>query len=233
MKVMAMDTIHERLTAVLKELSITPYQLAKDSGDKPTKLYNILNGKAKPSYDTLEGLVEKYPQINLNWLVTGEGQMFNQPESNARLVTEASGSEFVEYPFVAIKFYASFVDQYVEDCKFGAKDTYRVYATEGKAFKNAVVIEVEGNSMSPRLVHCTKVLAVCIDKGDWCYQSSGVYAVMFKEYFVIKRIKDNELLTKKMLMLHSDNPEAGSMPVQAKDIRGIWKVVKVVEAPIE
>lgn len=56
---------------------------------------------------------------------------------------------------------------------------------------------------------------------------------MYRHYFVIRRIKDNDLLTPDMLTLHPDNPEAGSMPVPAKDIRRIWKVAKVVEAPVD
>jgi predicted transcriptional regulator len=71
MEEVATVTIRERLATVLKELGITPYQLAKAGGDNPTKIYNILNGKARPSYDTLESLLEQYPQINLNWLVSG------------------------------------------------------------------------------------------------------------------------------------------------------------------
>jgi hypothetical protein len=39
---------------------------------------------------------------------------------------------------------------------------------------------------------------------------------MYRDYFVIRRIKDNDLLTRNMLTLHSDNPEAGSMPYRPK-----------------
>lgn len=229
-----METMHERLNAILKELGVTPYKLARDAGEKPTKLYNILSGKAKPSYGTIESLVGKYPQINLNWLVNGEGEMFYNFESNAKLLNNDRESSYIEYPMVTVKFQGSFVEQYTGDCsRFKGMEPYQVYSTSGKIYKDAVVIEVEGSSMSPRLVNGTKVLATCIDHSDWCYQSNGIYAIMYKDYFVVKRIKDNDLLTKNILVLHSDNPEAGSMPVQAKDIRGMWKVVSIVESPIE
>ncbi len=133
----------------------------------------------------------------------------------------------------AVKGQAAFVKGYGGNCGYEGLDVYPVYSTEGAGYSNAAVLEVEGNSMSPRLTHGAKVLAVCIDKDDWCYQSSGIYAVLYRDYFVIRRIKDNDLLTRNMLILHSDNPEAGSMPVPAKDIRGVWKVVKVVEAPVD
>ncbi len=232
MEEVATQTIRERFAVVLRELGITPYQLAKEAGDKPTKIYNILNGKARPSYDTLEGLLEKYPQINLNWLVSGAGGMFKE-ESGEDTATGGALLPFTPYPFVSLRGQASFVKGYAGDCGYGDLDIYQVYSTEGTDYPGAAVMEVEGNSMSPRLVHGAKVLAVCIDRDDWCYQSSGIYAVMYRDYFVIRRIKDNDLLTRNMLTLHSDNPEAGSMPVPAKDIRGIWKVVRVVEAPVD
>jgi phage repressor protein C with HTH and peptisase S24 domain len=225
-------TIRERLATVLKELGITPYQLAKAGGDNPTKIYNILNGKARPSYDTLESLLEQYPQINLNWLVSGVGEMFNG-DSSDHAADSGVAEPFTRHPFVSIKGQAPFVKGYAGDCNYDGLNEYPVYLGEGTGYPRAAVMEVEGNSMSPRLVHGTKVLAICIDKDDWCYQASGIYAVMYRDYFVIRRIKDNDLLTRNMLTLHSDNPEAGSMPVPAKDIRGIWKVVKVVEAPVD
>ncbi len=232
MEEVATVTIRERLATVLKELGITPYQLAKAGGDNPTKIYNILNGKARPSYDTLESLLEQYPQINLNWLVNGAGEMFKGEAADSTTTGKVS-LPFAQYPFVSIKGQATFVKGYGGDCGYEGLDVYPVYSTEGAGYSNAAVMEVEGNSMSPRLTHGAKVLAVCIDKDDWCYQSSGIYAVLYRDYFVIRRIKDNDLLTRNMLILHSDNPEAGSMPVPAKDIRGIWKVVKVVEAPVD
>ncbi len=232
MEEVATVTIRERLATVLKELGITPYQLAKAGGDNPTKIYNILNGKARPSYDTLESLLEQYPQINLNWLVSGVGGMF-KGEAGDSTATGGGALPFTQYPFVSIKGQAAFVKGYAGDCGYVGLDGYPVYSTEGAEYPHAAVLEVEGSSMSPRLMHGAKVLAVCIDKDDWCYQSSGIYAVMYRDYFVIRRIKDNDLLTRNMLTLHSDNPEAGSMPVPAKDIRGVWKVVKVVEAPVD
>lgn len=232
MEEVATQTIRERFGIVLRELGITPYQLAKEAGDKPTKIYNILNGKARPSYDTLESLLEKYPQINLNWMVSGAGEMF-KGEAADSTATGGASLPFAQYPFVSIKSQVFFVKQYGGDCGYKGLDVYPVYSTENAEYSHAAVMEVEGNSMSPRLVHGAKVLAVCIHKDDWCYQSSGIYAVLYRDYFVIRRIKDNDLLTRNMLTLHSDNPEAGSMPVPAKDIRGIWKVIKVVEAPID
>jgi repressor LexA len=226
------DSISERLDMLLKQLDITPYQLAKELGEKPTKLYNILNAKAKPSYETLNSILEQYPQINMNWLFRGEGDMLMR--SNAKRIDNET-LKFMDYPFVPIRFYGSFIGQYTDSFQdVSSMDTYRVFLSPGENVqKNAVIAEVEGNSMSPRIPHGTKILITPIAPADWEYSSSGIYAVMFKDFFVVKRIKDNELLTKSILMLHSDNTEAGSMLIHGKDLRAMWKVVKIVDAPID
>lgn len=99
--------------------------------------------------------------------------------------------------------------------------------------KKPVVIEVSGNSMSPQLVDGARVIATEISHADWLYQSGGVFAVVYRDFFVIKRIRENELLTKQYLTLHSDNPLGGSVSVPAQDLRGLWKVHGIVYAPVE
>jgi repressor LexA len=226
------DSIHERLKVLLQKLEITPYQLAKELSEKPTKLYNILNGKAKPSYETLNSILAKYPHINMNWLFKGEGDMIIQ--SNARKL-DSDRFVYVDHPFVPIRFYGSFIGQYTDSFQQSNwTDTYRVFYTpDEKPHRDAVIVEVEGSSMAPRIPHGTKILITPVPPSDWAYQSSGIYAIMFKDFFVVKRIKDNELLTKSMLMLYSDNPDAGSMLIHGKDLRGMWKVVKIVDASLE
>ncbi|MBC8110031.1 MAG: helix-turn-helix domain-containing protein [Verrucomicrobia bacterium] len=225
------DSIHERLNVLLKDLNVTPYKLAQALGEKPTKLYNILNGKARPSYETLESILRQYPQINMNWLFRGEGEMLIE---NTLKLVETDKLSYVDYPFVSVRFYGSFIGQYTDSFQQNWSDTYRVFFNEGeKVYNDGVIAEVEGNSMAPRISAGTKILIVPIVAADWAYQSSGIYAIMFKDFFVVKRIKDNELLTKNILMLHSDNTEAGSMLIHGKDLRGMWKVVKIVEAAID
>ncbi|CCH56261.1 putative phage repressor [Fibrisoma limi BUZ 3] len=224
-------SIQERLKQVFDALGLTIYQIAKELGENPSKFYNILNGRAKPSYDTIMSLLACYPQINADFLLRGLSPVLNDPETNAVLLP--TDEELIDVPFVPIKFYASFVETYTDGFGLKELESYRVRSSVAKGHKSAVVIEIAGNSMSPQLVHGAKILAVQVDQGDWEYQSGGVYAVMYRDYFVVKRIKDNELITRKYLTLHSDNPNGGSVTVALQDIRGLWKVVGIVEAPVE
>jgi len=224
-------SIQDRLKQVFDALGITIYQIAKELGENPSKFYNILNGRAKPSYDTIMSLLACYPQISADFLIRGTLPVLNIPENNASLVMPFNDT--VDVPFVPVRFYATFVEGFADGSNTAERETFPVRSSVTKGYKRAVVIEISGNSMSPQLAHGAKVLAVPISESDWEYQSGGVYAVMYRDYFVVKRIRDNELLTRKYLMLHSDNPNGGNVTVPLQDIRGLWKIVTIVEAPVE
>lgn len=233
MNIEAVETIQDRLKQVFDGLGLTIYQIAKDLGENPSKFYNILSGRAKPSYDTIMSLLACYPQIRADYLLRGILPVLGDgtADGNSRFVV--AEENLIEVPFVPIKFYASFVETYTEGFRKMDMETYRVRNASIRSNKPVVVIEISGNSMTPQLSNGAKVLAEQVDQSNWEYQSGGIYAVMYRDFFVIKRIRDNELMTKKYLTLHSDNPLGGSVTVGHKDLRGMWKIVCIVDSPVE
>ncbi len=229
-----LESVQDRLKQVFDALNLSIYQVAKDLGENSSKFYNILSGRAKPSYDTVMSLLAQYPQIRADFLLRGALPVLSsdaETPTNGQLVL--ADEDIIELPFVPIKFYASFIETITEGLQPNALETYRVRKPVERMPKQPVVIEISGNSMSPQLVHGAKVMAVQVDENDWEYQSGGVYAVIYRDYFVVKRIKENELLTRKVLTLHSDHPNGGTVTVSVSDLRGIWKVISIVEAPVE
>lgn len=93
----------------------------------------------------------------------------------------------------------------------------------------ALEIEVDGDSMEPTLMSGWSVACYAIEKADFKYLPGGVYAVVFGSFFVIKRIKSNNILKDGTLTLYSDNERGGVLTVPAEELRGIWKVVKVTD----
>ena len=233
MNIEAVETIQDRLKQVFDGLGLTIYQIAKDLGENPSKFYNILSGRAKPSYDTIMSLLACYPQIRADYLLRGILPVLGESSSEGNSRFTVSDENLIEVPFVPIKFYASFVETYTEGFRKMDMETYRVRSASVRANKPAVVIEISGNSMTPQLSNGAKVLAEQVDQSNWEYQSGGIFAVMYRDFFVVKRIRDNELMTKKYLTLHSDNPLGGSVTVGHKDLRGMWKIVSIVDSPVE
>ena len=227
------ERIQERLKRVFEALGLTIYQVAKVLGENSSKFYNILSGRVNPSYDTIQRLLETYPQIRADYLLRGIGPVLAEPAPEPNGLMLHAEVPFTEVPFVPVKFYAGFIENVSDGMRYGDLDTYRIPGEVPRNYREPVIIEISGNSMSPQLPDGAKVLAVYVDESNWAYQSGGVYAVMYRDFLVVKRIKTNELLTKKQLTLFSDNPNGGSVTVHAADLRALWKIVRIVDASVE
>lgn len=83
-------TIGQRLRLFLDDLGIEQQELANTIKISKQVVSNAVNGKTKyPKSDFLIQLIEGYPDINLYWLLLGEGEMFtkNTP-SNLKLIQD-------------------------------------------------------------------------------------------------------------------------------------------------
>jgi hypothetical protein len=79
-----MGEFKDRLEKILDHYGITSYRMALDIGTKGANLSNLISGKFNPSFDFLQKVLAKYPEINANWMITGEGPMFNDPSIQQR-----------------------------------------------------------------------------------------------------------------------------------------------------
>lgn len=227
---MSTNNIHIRLKKIIEALNLTTYQIAKILDENSSKFYNIMNGKTKPSYNTIFKLVDKYPEISQDYLFKGiEPILINSKKEGALLDDLA----YEEIPYLPIKFQASFIETYNVSLKYEDLGKYSVLKATLKNKKQPVVIEIQGNSMSPQLQSGNKVLASKIQKIDWAYASGGVYAVMYRDFFVVKRIKDNDILSKGQLTLYSDNVKSGNITISVDEIIGVWKISNIIDAGVE
>lgn len=69
-------SVHQRFEELLRKLKSNGTKLAKELDVSQTAISRILNGSTLPSSRVLIPLVEKYPTINLTWLLIGKGEMF-------------------------------------------------------------------------------------------------------------------------------------------------------------
>ncbi len=65
----------ERINLLIKYLGLTKNSLALNSGLAPSNLNKMLLGEQSITDKTLYKICEAYPQINIDWLKTGEGEM--------------------------------------------------------------------------------------------------------------------------------------------------------------
>lgn len=91
-----------------------------------------------------------------------------------------------------------------------------------------VVIRLTDNSMSPRFVAETYLQASPVVAVDWEYLNSVYVAVLYRNTFVVRRIWENELLTRNYLTLYAEWQDAGFVHINREDLQSIWRIVSIV-----
>ena len=77
----------ERLKYLRSELGLSQTDMAKLMGVSLRVYHRYEKGEQKPSYEKLIPLVKKF-NVNINWLLTGEGEMFIKPKKEKESIEE-------------------------------------------------------------------------------------------------------------------------------------------------
>ena len=86
--------MNRRLLQFLQAENITQTQLADTLSVARGSVSNILAGRNKPGYDFLERLILHYPNLNLEWLLSGKGKMYHDAsEASAPSVESAPAQD--------------------------------------------------------------------------------------------------------------------------------------------
>ena len=89
--------MHERLKNWMGIEGLKSSTLADSIGVNRATISHILSGRNKPSIDFLEKLLNVYPNINTNWLISGIGYMQDNMEKKEVLVSKKIGKVVVFY----------------------------------------------------------------------------------------------------------------------------------------
>ncbi|WP_051312754.1 helix-turn-helix domain-containing protein [Sporocytophaga myxococcoides] len=80
-----MNSITERILAILENKELTPSSFADTIGIQRSSMSHILSGRNKPSLDVIHKILITFPDILSDWLLTGKGPMkqlnlFGEPQ---------------------------------------------------------------------------------------------------------------------------------------------------------
>jgi phage repressor protein C with HTH and peptisase S24 domain/plasmid maintenance system antidote protein VapI len=78
------SSINQRIKKIIDVTEKSVRFVANEIGISQASLHSIVTGQTKPSFDTLQKLVEKY-QINPDWLLTGRGGMQKNVSNSTNL----------------------------------------------------------------------------------------------------------------------------------------------------
>ncbi len=83
------NKMNKRFKLWLESQNLNANSLSKLVDLNRSSISHIVNGRNKPSVDMLEKILSIYPNLNLNWLISGFGSMnINQNTSDKREINK-------------------------------------------------------------------------------------------------------------------------------------------------
>ncbi|MGL4561938.1 MAG: XRE family transcriptional regulator [Brevinema sp.] len=192
-------SVGERLKSIRKNLNITQSKMANIIGVQQSHLHRYESDLGKLTPDKIQNLYNN--GINIEWLITGEGEMFRgegvEGSENTLVSIEESSTKI---PVIDVRASAgSGVINYIDDIK----DYITIPDTILPAYtskKNLAMIEVSGTSMEPLIKDGDFVI---LDIGVTNIKSGAVYLIRIFDDLRVKRI--NRKINGNVMIM-SDNP---------------------------
>lgn len=214
--------ISERINELIDYLGISPNNFSKKLGyDRAQTVYDVLNGKSKPSYDFFSRLynTEYSDIINEKWLFSGDGEMLKGAAPVAVVAKPGKG-----IPLVTIRAIAGLGNAEFNIKESDVKATYVVPKFNGR--KVDFMIEVYGSSMYPKY-NSGDVVACTIIRESSFIQWNKVHVIATREQgILVKRLKQADEPC--MFLAVSDNKEYPPFLLPKEEITGIALVVGVI-----
>ena len=88
-----------RIETVIEHLELSVSAFADEIGVQRSSISLLLNGRNKPSLDFVMKLVNTYPEVDLYWLLKGEGR-FPKESADQAEINDTKITKKIEEPYV-------------------------------------------------------------------------------------------------------------------------------------
>lgn len=248
----------ERIEELLKYSNMSAKKFAETIGIKTVQsLYDIQKGKIKNISKALAGKIsETFPEIEKDWLITGEGEMLKQQESSPEASTvktkgndiyletssgikyyELSGNKYrMRVPLVPFNAYARYISETCEPIQQDRESWDEVeFIVDKIGHGNYMAFEIKGDSMNDdsrrSFIQGDLVLARELDKVHWTnslrYNQYPFWIIVLSDTILCKEIIDHNVETGDIIC-HSLNPspEYADFTINLKDVCRIFNIVQ-------
>lgn len=231
-----------RLNSLFAHYELTGYQAAQILGHShSSKLYKLLNGESRPSFESMVQILGQWPEVSADWLLLGRGPML-------RNVAGTSGTGVVgAAPAQTEALVLSDERRQELLAQITPKDNILHFSLRAQAGYTQITsledlldevtafslpmftrgdyraFDVSGNSMMPTLSHADMV--ICKEVTDRRNMLPGhCYVVVLTDNVLVKRINQQVREGDETITLYSDNAAYSPMEVDRDDVRELWQV---------
>lgn len=217
--------IIERLKDALEIMGLSQTDAANRIGVRQQNLSLILNGK-RPFGKNMQHRVESMLGISVNWLLTGEGAMLNENNSEDLRPVEESTQNYRLVPLINI-------DSVGGMDSSNAIDVSEQYIIKMMPFTEAregdVAILQSGNSMWPTIPSGAALLIRQVVDWKEYFGYGGIFVLWLRDgRRITKEIRRFDPDPQNYVWCVSYNPDIADEELPKSMIRGVWKVIKYI-----
>ncbi len=212
--------IGERLKNIREQLKLTQEEFAKILGISRSRLSQIEHNKHDPSVKILTPLAKQ--NLNINWLLTGEGEPFLTPPTKTG---EKEPQELVKIPFLDAVAGAGTTggvlsDEIVENVYFPSTIIRHLASYRPQ---DIFLIIISGDSMSPTIEAGDICIAQKYKPGEQL-KSGAIYIVRNQHELLVKRVD----LYRDKIILRSDNKKISDDILTKEDFEQLEIIAHVL-----
>lgn len=168
--------------------------------------------------ETIQKIVEKFPQISLNWILLGEGEMLKSDDKPVAKQTDNPNEGIPLIPVEAMAGALTCDNTILEyEC-----DRYVIPMFKGADF----LIPVKGSSMYPKYSSGDIVACQRVDMSNLFFQWNKVYVIDTDQGALIKRIKPGH--DENHILIVSDNEKYDPFELPYSAIHAVALVIGVI-----
>lgn len=230
----------ERLSQFISSIDKTPTSFEQIIGVSKGAILKAIRNKGTVGVEILEKMVTNYPDLNLEWLITGNGTMLKDGVTKAlrsmlvnnHRTTPIAADPEVEYISVRGQTVIGLVNLSIAVNWSGIFDNNEHEIIESVFYlppsllpngRDYLAFPVSGNSMEPTIPSNSIVIAELVKPDDYSTVGNNhIYLIITRDAFLFRRVT-NHLKEKGTLHLRSDNPEYASSDIHESQIASIWK----------
>jgi len=188
--------------------------------------------------DKLNTILEKYPKLNVEWLITGKGEML---KSGGALVSlppveiikpiKVEGRSLVpkvivvddrdndRIPLVPVRAQAGYLNGYDDERFIEQLPTYSLPTMQNGTYR---MFQVSGLSMYPTLQDSSYVVGKFVEDWDTLSNNRVCVVVTANDGVIVKRVV-NSISKYGTLYCKSDNRDYPHLSIHIEDVKEIWE----------
>ncbi|MBR1526426.1 MAG: LexA family transcriptional regulator [Prevotella sp.] len=218
--------LRERLAAFIESLGISQNEFARSCGLAQGLVSRITDNAQESTFQKIQS---RYPQLNMYWLRTGEGQMLDeQPQAHPDFSTYSERVIYV--PLVSQYAHGGYISGFADE-EYLKQLPVIPFIVEQDARGRYIAFEVRGDSMDDgtrqSYAQGDIVLSREVEKEMWDVQfdiSHTDFVIVMNDGIIFKRIISHDVLNHK-ITVHSFNPIFDDMVIDLADIKQIFSVI--------